>query len=127
MKIDIKTIGLLTHDLKGPVGNISMFTQLLTGSIEEETTQVMKNLSAVLSQAGGDWENVVKVSIFLTDMADFAAVNKIYGSYISEKRRSTIDASRAMGSTPFLKQLLKKQLQVLIINYHIFQSPYQYS
>jgi len=38
-----------------------------------------------LSQAGGDWENVVKVSIFLTDMADFAAVNKIYGSYISEK------------------------------------------
>ena len=58
---------------------------LITGSIEEETTQVMKNLSAVLSQAGGDWENVVKVSIFLTDMADFAAVNKIYGSYISEK------------------------------------------
>jgi 2-iminobutanoate/2-iminopropanoate deaminase len=59
--------------------------ELITGSIEEETTQVMKNLSAVLSQAGGDWENVVKVSIFLTDMADFAAVNKIYGSYISEK------------------------------------------
>jgi len=59
--------------------------ELITGSIEDETTQVMKNLSAVLSQAGGDWENVVKVSIFLTDMADFAAVNKIYGSYISEK------------------------------------------
>jgi 2-iminobutanoate/2-iminopropanoate deaminase len=58
---------------------------LITGSIEEETTQVMKNLSAVLSQAGGDWENVVKVSIFLTDMADFAAVNNIYGSYIPEK------------------------------------------
>jgi len=46
---------------------------------------VMKNLSAVLSQAGGDWESVVKVSIFLTDMADFAAVNNIYGSYIPEK------------------------------------------
>jgi 2-iminobutanoate/2-iminopropanoate deaminase len=59
--------------------------ELITGSIEEETTQVMKNLSAVLSQAGGDWENVVKVSIFLTDMADFAAVNNIYGSYIPEK------------------------------------------
>lgn len=59
--------------------------ELITGSIEEETTQVMKNLSAVLFQAGGDWENVVKVSIFLTDMADFAAVNNIYGSYIPEK------------------------------------------
>lgn len=59
--------------------------ELITGSIEEETTQVMKNLSAVLSQAGGDWENVVKVSIFLTDMADFAAVNNIYSSYIPEK------------------------------------------
>ena len=59
--------------------------ELITGSIEEETTQVMKNLSAVLSQAGGDWENVVKVSIFLTDRADFAAVNNIYGSYIPKK------------------------------------------
>ncbi|HCD22948.1 MAG TPA: reactive intermediate/imine deaminase [Flavobacteriaceae bacterium] len=95
---------ILTPDAPAPIGPYSQAVQvgqqlfisgqipldpstgeLITGSIEEETTQVMKNLSAVLSQAGGDWENVVKVSIFLTDMADFAAVNKIYGSYISEK------------------------------------------
>jgi 2-iminobutanoate/2-iminopropanoate deaminase len=95
---------ILTPDAPAPIGPYSQAVQvgqqlfisgqipldpstgeLITGSIEDETTQVMKNLSAVLSQAGGDWENVVKVSIFLTDMADFAAVNKIYGSYISEK------------------------------------------
>jgi 2-iminobutanoate/2-iminopropanoate deaminase len=95
---------ILTPDAPAPIGPYSQAVQvgqqlfisgqipldpstgeLITGSIEEETTQVMKNLSAVLSQAGGDWESVVKVSIFLTDMADFAAVNKIYGSYISEK------------------------------------------
>ena len=95
---------ILTLDAPAPIGPYSQAVQvgqqlfisgqipldpstgeLITGSIEDETTQVMKNLSAVLSQAGGDWENVVKVSIFLTDMADFAAVNKIYGSYISEK------------------------------------------
>jgi len=95
---------ILTPDAPAPIGPYSQAVQvgqqlfisgqipldpstgeLITGSIEEETTQVMKNLSAVLSQAGGDWENVVKVSIFLTDMADFAAVNNIYGSYIPEK------------------------------------------
>ena len=95
---------ILTREAPAPIGPYSQAVQvgqqlfisgqipldpstgeLITGSIEEETTQVMKNLSAVLSQAGGDWENVVKVSIFLTDMADFAAVNNIYGSYIPEK------------------------------------------
>jgi len=53
MKINSKTIGLLTHDLKGPVGNISMFTQLLTGSIEEAQDEVGEayDFSAALWQA----------------------------------------------------------------------------
>lgn len=53
MKIDSKTIGLLTHDLKGPVGNISMFSQLLTGSIEEAQEELGESydFSALLWQA----------------------------------------------------------------------------
>jgi light-regulated signal transduction histidine kinase (bacteriophytochrome) len=53
MKINSKTIGLLTHDLKGPVGNISMFTQLLTGSIEEAQEELGDSFdfSAALWQA----------------------------------------------------------------------------
>lgn len=50
-------------------------------SVEVETQQVMKNLQAVLQQAGLDFNHVVKTTIFLMDMNDFATVNTIYGSY----------------------------------------------
>lgn len=51
--------------------------------IQGETVQVMKNLQAVLSEAGYDFSNVVKTTIFLSDMSLFATVNEIYGSYFS--------------------------------------------
>ena len=57
--------------------------ELKMGSIEEETHLVMKNLEAILTEAGMNFSNVVKTSIFLTDMALFAQVNEIYGSYFS--------------------------------------------
>ncbi len=60
----------------------------ITGNVEAtdiagETTQVMKNLHAIITEAGLDFSNVVKTTIFLTDMSDFAAVNEVYGSYFS--------------------------------------------
>ncbi len=55
--------------------------QLELDTIEKQCHQVMKNISAVLSHAHLTWENVVKASIFLTDITDFAAVNDIYKSY----------------------------------------------
>ena len=54
---------------------------LLTNDIETETNQVMKNLKAILGAAGKDFDNVVKTSIFLADMNQFAAVNAVYGSF----------------------------------------------
>jgi len=51
--------------------------------IKGETTQVMKNLEAVLNSAGYQFDNVVKTTIFLSDMTLFAQVNEIYGSYFS--------------------------------------------
>ncbi len=54
--------------------------QLHTGNIEAETAQVMDNLQAVLEKAGMDFSNVVKTTIFLSDMAHFTKVNEIYGS-----------------------------------------------
>lgn len=51
---------------------------LVTGSVEIETRQVLKNLHAVLQAAGANWEHVVKTTIFLRDLADFQAVNAIY-------------------------------------------------
>lgn len=52
--------------------------------IAEETHQVMKNLKAILEQADMSFSNVVKTSIFLTDMNDFPIVNEIYASYFGE-------------------------------------------
>ena len=65
----------------GQIG-LNPTTNLLAGdTIEEQAKQVMKNLEAVLSKAGTTFAKVVKCSIFLADMDDFAAVNEIYGAY----------------------------------------------
>jgi 2-iminobutanoate/2-iminopropanoate deaminase len=52
---------------------------LEAGGIQAETTQVMKNLGAILTEAGTDFSHVVKTSIFVANMDDFAAVNEVYG------------------------------------------------
>ena len=57
--------------------------QLVNGSVEEEARQVMANLKVVLAKAGFGFEDVVKSTIFLTDMALFPLVNEIYGSFFS--------------------------------------------
>jgi 2-iminobutanoate/2-iminopropanoate deaminase len=56
---------------------------LIMDDVQIETHQVMSNLKAVLKEAGMTFENVVKTSIFLQDMDDFAAVNEVYASYFS--------------------------------------------
>lgn len=53
--------------------------------IEAQTTQVMKNIGAVLEEAGIDYTKVVKTTCFLADMEDFAAFNKVYEQYFTEK------------------------------------------
>jgi 2-iminobutanoate/2-iminopropanoate deaminase len=65
-------------------------------SIEDETHQVMHNLKAVLEAADMGFENVVKTTIFLTDMEDFARMNAVYASYLDEKTapaRETVQVS----------------------------------
>lgn len=57
--------------------------QLKNRDIEEETTQVMKNLQVVLKEVGADFGNVVKTTIFLSDMDLFSKVNEIYGKYFT--------------------------------------------
>lgn len=66
--------------------------QLVEGGIEQQTAQVMENLSQILQAAGSSLTNVIKTTIFVTDMADFGAVNKVYGSYFPQRppARSTV-------------------------------------
>lgn len=63
-----------------PVNN-----ELVLIDIETETKQVMENMKAVLEAAGMTFEDVIKSSIFISDMNDFAKINSIYGSYFDEK------------------------------------------
>ncbi len=70
--------------------------QLVTGGIEKETKQALDNLKAVVSAAGGTMDSVVKTTILLADMNDFAVVNEIYGSYFKAPfpARATFQVSR---------------------------------
>jgi 2-iminobutanoate/2-iminopropanoate deaminase len=70
--------------------------QLEMNNIEKATQRVMKNIEALLSEAGLTFENVVKTSIFLKDLSDFQAVNGIYASYFQgvPPARETVEVAR---------------------------------
>jgi 2-iminobutanoate/2-iminopropanoate deaminase len=71
-------------------------SKIIIENIEAETEQVMKNLEAILKEAGMDFSNVVKTSIFLKDMGSFPKVNSVYGSRFPENppARETVEVSR---------------------------------
>lgn len=69
--------------------------ELINGSLEIETRQVLKNLEAILSASGSSINNVIKCSIFITDMASFGEINTIYGEYFTANppARETVEVS----------------------------------
>lgn len=69
--------------------------QLIEGGVTEQTRRVLDNLTAVLQAAGGGLASVVKTTVFLADMADFAAMNEVYAAYFAEPypARSTVAAA----------------------------------
>lgn len=71
--------------------------ELIIEDIETETKQVMENMKAVLDAAGMSFSNVVKSTIFISNMDDFARINSVYGSYFSEETapaRETVQVAR---------------------------------
>ncbi len=70
--------------VSGQVAFHPLTGDLIMDNIQAETTQVMENIKAILAEAGADFSHIVKTTIFLKDMQDFAAVNTIYGSYLSQ-------------------------------------------
>lgn len=69
---------------------------MVEGDIGKQTERVMENLKAVLTAAGSSLERAVKLTVFLKDMNDFAAMNEVYGRYFPSDppARSTIEAAR---------------------------------
>lgn len=70
--------------------------EFVSDVVAEQTEQVLKNLDAVLKAAGTSLGNVVKTTVFLADMNDFAEMNDVYGRYFSENKpaRATVQAAR---------------------------------
>ena len=72
--------------------------ELETEELQKETTRVMENLKAILNEAEMDFENVIKTSIFISDMNNFAKINEVYGSYFNaetaparQRRKGALD------------------------------------
>lgn len=82
--------------ISGQIGIDPKTDQLVKGDIMAETHQVMKNLKAILAEAGMDFSHVFKSTIFVTDLNNFSTVNEIYGKYFSQNNfpaRETVEVS----------------------------------
>ena len=69
---------------------------LVSNDLEKETIQVMKNLEAILLEANMTFDNVIKTTIFLSDMSNFEKINKVYGRYFNPQHapaRETVEVS----------------------------------
>ncbi|MDR1879643.1 MAG: Rid family detoxifying hydrolase [Tannerellaceae bacterium] len=78
--------------LSGQLGIDPATGNIVDGGVKEQTAQVFKNIHAILSEAGYSIDDVVKTTVFLADMADFAAVNEVYASQFNAAfpARSTV-------------------------------------
>jgi 2-iminobutanoate/2-iminopropanoate deaminase len=80
----------------GQVALVPATGKLLEGGIQEQTRQVLENLMAVLKAGGSSLDRVVKTTVFLQDLGDFASMNEVYSTYFTGTRpaRSTVQVAR---------------------------------
>ena len=90
----IKTGGIIFCSGQIPIDPAT--GEFVSNDVAEQTEQVLKNLDAVLKAAGSSLDDVVKTTVFLADMGDFAAMNEVYGRYFDENKpaRATVQAAR---------------------------------
>jgi 2-iminobutanoate/2-iminopropanoate deaminase len=90
--------GIIVNNLFYSSGQIPLTAEgaLVTGDIKEQAHQVFQNLQAVLTTAGATFETVVKTTVFIKNMDDFAALNEVYGEYFSihKPARSCVEVAR---------------------------------
>lgn len=82
--------------VSGQIATDASTGKMMLGSIEEETITVMSNIGAILKAVGLDFSHVLKTTIFLTSLEDFARLNAVYGKYFTDQppARETVQVSR---------------------------------
>ncbi|MBX9973495.1 2-iminobutanoate/2-iminopropanoate deaminase [Cytobacillus firmus] len=90
--------GITVNNLFYSSGQIPLTAEgvMVNGDVKEQTHQVFKNLQAVLEEAGASLDTVVKATVFIKDMNEFAAINEVYGEYFSTHKpaRSCVEVAR---------------------------------
>ncbi|MGV3467121.1 MAG: RidA family protein [Heyndrickxia sp.] len=90
--------GIVVNNLFFSSGQIPLTTEgnIVSGDIKDQTHQVFRNLQAVLKEAGASLETVVKATVFIKNMDDFAVINEVYGEYFSVHKpaRSCVEVAR---------------------------------
>jgi 2-iminobutanoate/2-iminopropanoate deaminase len=90
--------GIIVNNMFFSSGQIPLTPagELVNGGIKEQTVQVFKNLQAVLAEAGASLDTVVKATVFIKNMDDFAELNEIYGEFFAGHKpaRSTVEVAR---------------------------------
>lgn len=90
--------GIIVNNMFYSSGQIPLTADgnLVQGDIEAQTHQVFKNLQAILKEAGASLDSVVKTTVFLKNIDDFARMNEVYGKYFSEHKpaRSCVEVAR---------------------------------
>ncbi|WP_156774192.1 RidA family protein [Fictibacillus arsenicus] len=90
--------GIVYNNLFFSSGQIPLTKEgeMVDGDVKEQTHQVFHNLKAVLNEAGSSLEQVIKATVFIKDMNEFADINEVYGQYFSEHKpaRSCVEVAR---------------------------------
>jgi 2-iminobutanoate/2-iminopropanoate deaminase len=82
--------------VSGQVAKDAQTGEMVVGDIKSETRKVMQNVEAILKEAGMDFTNVVKTTIFCVNLGDFASINEVYGSFFTDNfpARETVQVSK---------------------------------
>ncbi|MFB6469324.1 RidA family protein [Cytobacillus sp. Hz8] len=90
--------GIIVNNLFYSSGQIPLTAEgtMVEGDVQVQTHQVFKNLKAVLEEAGASFDTVIKTTVFIQNMEDFAAVNEVYGEYFSAHKpaRSCVEVAK---------------------------------
>lgn len=90
----IKAGNMLFISGQGPFNPKTM--EIVEGDVKAQTSQVLKNIDAILKEAGASFSNVVKTTVFIKDMEDFSEINEVYVEYFGEHKpaRSCVEVAR---------------------------------